>query len=156
MARPLSWRRELSAPLHALQHELNRLFDEYWNPARIVASHPAPVDLEPTAWSPAIDLFETPSEVVLLAELPGVEPQSIDLFVTGNLLTLRGEKSPGAIAEGHASVQERQFGTFHRQVALSTEVDLDAAHAEIRDGVLRVRIPKQEASQPRTIPIRPG
>src|SRR5689334_522395 len=111
MARPIPWRRDLSAPLHALQHELNRLVEEYWNPARLGPSQPAPVDLEPTGWSPAVDLFETADEFVLVAELPGVDPASIDLSVTGNVLNLRGVKNPDKVAEAHGTLRERRFGT---------------------------------------------
>ncbi len=154
MARSTQWRREFSAPLHMLQGELNRLLEEYWTPARVGPSHPTPTDLEPCAWIPAIDLFETPDEIVLLAELPGVDPASIDLSLTGNVLSLRGVKAAEEILESRGSIQERQFGTFHREVILSNEVNFEAAHAEARNGVLRVRLPKQEAAKPRTIPVR--
>lgn len=154
MARPIPWRRDLSAPFHVLQNELNRLMEEYWNPARLGPSQPSPVDLEPTGWSPAIDLFETADEFVLIAELPGVDPASIDLSVTGNILNLRGVKNPEAVAEGHAPLRERHFGTFHRQVVLSNEVNFDAVQAEARHGVLKVRLPKQEIAKARTIPVQ--
>src|SRR5207302_4287828 len=82
MSRSTQWRREFAAPLHALQNELNRLFEEYWNPARVAAGQP-PTDLEPAAWTPVLDVIETPQEVIIMAELPGVDPSSIDLSVTG-------------------------------------------------------------------------
>jgi HSP20 family protein len=154
MARPIPWRREISAPFHVLQNELNRLMEEYWNPARVGPSEPAPMDLEPTGWSPAVDMFETVDEIILIAELPGVEPASIDLSVTGNILSLRGVKNPGAPIEGHSPLRERQFGTFHRQIVLSNEVNFDAAQAEARLGVLRVKLPKQDVAKPRTIPVQ--
>jgi len=154
MARPTPWRRELSAPFHVLQSELNRLMEEYWNPARLGPSPAPPMDLEPTGWNPAIDLFEKADEFVLIAELPGVEPSSIDLSVTGNILSLRGVKTPEEVAEGHAPLRERRFGTFHRQIPLSNEVNFEAAQAEARHGVLTVRLPKQEVAKPRTIPVQ--
>jgi HSP20 family protein len=155
MPRSTQWRREFSAPLHALQNELNRLLEEYWNPGR-VGPGPSPTDLEPAAWSPAIDVIETPQEVIVLAELPGVDPSSIDLSVTGNVLSLRGEKPAGDFPEGTGTVRERQFGPFHRQVSLPGEVNFEGAKADARDGVLKVRIPKQEEARRRTIPIRPA
>jgi HSP20 family protein len=155
MARSNPWRRDLTAPLHVLQSELNRLFEEYINPSRLGPGQAPPVDLEPTAWSPAIDVFETPEEVVILADLPGVDPKTIDLSVTGNVLSLRGEKTARDLPEGAVAQRERQFGAFHRQIALPGDVNFDAAQAEARDGVLKVRLPKQEAARPRTIKIHP-
>jgi HSP20 family protein len=154
MSRATQWRREFAAPLHALQNELNRLFEEYWNPR--MGAGQRPTDLEPAAWTPVLDVIETPSEVVILAELPGVDPATIDLSVTGNVLSLRGEKKSPEIPEGSGSVRERVFGCFHRQVSLPGEVNFEGVQAEARDGVLRVRLPKQEEAKRRTIPIRPS
>jgi HSP20 family protein len=138
-----------------LQNELNRLFEEYWNPARVGPAH-SPTDLEPAAWTPVLDVIETPQELVIMVELPGVDPASIDLSVTGNVLSLRGEKRGSDIAEGSAVTRERTFGSFHRQVNLPGEVIFEGVQAEARDGVLKVRLPKQEEARRRTIPIRPS
>lgn len=158
MPRFAPWRREIAAPLQSLQTELNRLFDEYWNPARFATGgqHP-PMDLEPASWSPEVDLVETPDAYLLTAEVPGVEPSSIDLSVTGNVLTLRGVKPGDEPRDGEAALlRERRFGPFHRQVALSGEVNFDAVQAEARDGVLKIRLPKKETARPRTIPVKAG
>jgi HSP20 family protein len=153
MTRSTQWRREFAAPLHALQTELNRLFEEYWNPGRVGPTQ-APTDLAPAAWTPALDVIETPQEIVVMVEVPGVDPASIDLSVTGNVLSLRGEKPVGELPEGSASVRERQFGGFHRQVSLPGEVNFESIQAEARNGVLKVRLPKQEEARRRTIPIQ--
>jgi HSP20 family protein len=154
MSRSTQWRREFTAPLHALQNELNRLLEEYWSPSRMGPGRPT--DLEPAAWTPAVDVIDTPQEVVIMAELPGVDPTAIDLSVTGNVLSLRGEKKASEIPEGSGTVRERVFGSFHRQVNLPGEVNMEGVQAEARDGVLKVRIPKQEEARRRTIPIRPS
>jgi HSP20 family protein len=153
MARFGPWRREFTVPLQALQTELNRLFDEYWSPTRYPAGQ-APMDLEPASWSPAVDLVETAEGFVLTAEVPGVDPATIDLSVTGNVLTIRGVK-PAEEQEATGALRERQFGPFHRQVALSGEVNFDGVQADARNGVLRIHLPKQEAARPRTIPVQP-
>jgi len=149
-------RREFSAPLHALQSELNRLLEEYWSPSRVGPVHSAPTDLEPAAWVPVIDIIETPQEILVLAELPGFDPATIDLSVTGNVLSLRGQKPAGDFPEGSGTVRERVFGTFHRQVSLPGEVNFEDVQAEAHDGVLKVRLPKQEEARRRKIPIRPA
>ena len=65
MSRTTQWRREFSVPLHAIQNELNRLFEEYWNPVARVVSGPPPTDLEPPGWSPLLDVIETPQEILI-------------------------------------------------------------------------------------------
>lgn len=153
MHRFIPLRRDWNTTLNGLQSELNRLFEEYVNPH--LPPGAGPTDIEPAAWTPPIDLIETPEEIILLADLPGVDPSRIDLSVTGNVLNLRGEKSAAEMPNGHVGIQERLTGTFHRQVTLSSEVNFDAAQAEAHNGVLQVRLPKQETAKPRTIPIQP-
>ncbi|MFO0907130.1 MAG: Hsp20/alpha crystallin family protein [Isosphaeraceae bacterium] len=153
MARFGPWRREFAIPLTALQSELNRLFDEYCAPARFNKSQTPPDDLEPSTWTPPIDLVETPDAFILSAEVPGVDPATIDLSVTGNVLTLRGTK-PAGENEPLGGLRERTFGPFHRQVVLNGEVDFDAVQAEARNGVLQIRVPKRIAARPRTIPVQ--
>lgn len=154
MARGGPWRRDISSPLHALQSELNRMFEDYWNPARFGAGQAPPMNLEPASWSPVVDLVETADAYLLSAEVPGVDPSTIDLSVTGNVLTLRGIKPADGSMEPAGLLHERRFGPFHRQIALSGQVDFDAAQAEARNGVLKIRLPKQETTRPRTIPVQ--
>ncbi len=115
-----------------------------------------PTDLATAVWTPAIDLSETPTELVLVVNLPGVNPSTIDLSLTGNVLSLRGEKVAAEVADGHNRARERPVGSFHRQVTLTEAVDFDRVQAEAKNGVLTVRLPKQEAARPRTIPIQPA
>jgi HSP20 family protein len=150
MIRPGIWRRELTVPLQSLQGELNRLFEEYWQPNGPAAG---PTDITSPVWTPAIDLYETPGELVLMVDLPGVKPDSIDLSLTGNVLSLRGDKVAVEVPGGHGRSKERPLGQFHRQVTLTEAVEFDRVQAELKDGVLTVKLPKQEAAKPRTIPI---
>ncbi len=156
MIRPGTWRRELTVPLQSLQSELNRLFEEYWQPQAGASASSQPTDLATAVWTPAIDLTETPTELVLVVDLPGVDPSAIDLSLTGNVLSLRGEKVAADVPDGHNRVRERPVGSFHRQVTLTEAVDFDRVQAEAKNGVLTVRLPKQEAARPRTIPIQPA
>ncbi len=155
MIRPGIWRRELTVPLQSLQSELNRLFEEYWHPGIQAGGSSSSTDLATAVWTPAIDLTETPNELVLVVDLPGVDPTAIDLSLTDNILTLRGEKTtPEVVADSHGRVRERVVGSFHRQITLTETVDFDRVQAESRNGVLTVRLPKLEAAKPRTIPIQ--
>jgi len=156
MIRPGIWRRELAVPLQSLQGELNRLFEEYWQPNGPAGAAPEPTDIASPVWTPALDLFETPAELVLMVDLPGVNPASIDLSLTGNVLSLKGDKPAVEVPGGHGRSRERPLGSFHRQVTLTEAVDFDRVHAEAKDGVLTVRLPKQEAAKARTITIQPA
>ena len=149
------WRREAAGPFHLLQNELNRLLEEYLQP-RFSGPDVPPTNPDPTDWSPAVDVYETPDETVVVAEIPGVDPASIDLAVTGNLLTLRGVKAASDLPESLLQLRERRFGAFHRQLVLPNEVDFDKAQAEANLGVLKIRLPKRTAARRRTIPIKPS
>lgn len=153
MIRPGLWRRELTVPLQNLQGELNRLIEGYWQSPGGSASA-APTDLTPSTWSPAIDLFETPGELILVADLPGVDPSTIDLSLTGSVLSLRGEKGTAEAVGQHDRTRERVTGPFQRQISLTEPVDFDGVQAEAKNGVLTVRLPKQVTAKARTIPVQ--
>ena len=93
---------------------------------------------------------------MVTAELPGVDPQSIEAAVTGNTLTLKGERKPepGA-AEDSYQRQERRFGAFSRTLELPDRILGDKAEARYADGLLSVRIPRQPEAQPRRIAVQP-
>jgi HSP20 family protein len=135
---------------------LNRLLEEYLQGGRTRGKDSPPTDLDPTAWNPLIDVYDTPEEIVVVAEIPGVNPAAVDLAVTGNVLTLRGVKATTDLPEPAIVLRERRLGSFNRQITLPDEVDFDKAQADVNHGVLRVRLPKRGAAKPRTIPIRSG
>ncbi|MBX6313162.1 MAG: Hsp20/alpha crystallin family protein [Isosphaeraceae bacterium] len=161
MSRIDDLRRELSAPLTALQDELGRLIHQYrvlspLGPTRLrprsrseaAAARPA------AAWSPAIDLIETPDELFLWADLPGVDPASVELTIIGTELTLRGDKPAATIHGGEARTRERKSGPFHRAITLPCPVNAETVEAEARDGLLRIRLPKAPEVRAHTIPIQ--
>ncbi len=156
MARSSQWRREPFIPFGFLQNELARLLEEYFQPEGRGSSHAPPTDLEPTGWSPSLDVYETPEAALVVVEVPGVDPAKVELSITGNLLILRGVKETGDLPESQLQVRERRFGTFLRQVVISSDVDFDAAEADAKNGVLTIRLPKRQAAKPRNIPIRPS
>jgi HSP20 family protein len=156
MARSSHWRKESSIPFNFLQNEFARLLEEYLQPEGRAGNQPPPTDLEPTGWAPLIDVYDTPGEMLIVAEIPGVDPSQVELSITGEVLALRGVKELGDLPEPLLQARERRFGSFHRQVTLPADVDFDAAQADARNGVLTIRLPKRQAAHPRTIPIRPG
>jgi len=106
---------------------------------------------------PAIDLTETNDALHLIADLPGVQADLLDLNITGPLLRLRGTVSPATIGPGGALHRsERHTGSFERTITLPCSVDADNTHAELQHGVLHVRLPKSATEIGQKIPVRCG
>lgn len=104
---------------------------------------------------PAVDMYQTKDDVIVKAALPGVKPDEIEISVTGELLTLKGEfKEEEKIEEGSYLRQERHYGQFVRELSLPTLVNSDKAKAEFEHGVLTLRLPKAEAVKPKSITIK--
>ena len=142
--------------LGSLQERMNRLFDESF---RGIA--PGPGTEEDWAlggsWAPPVDIYEQEGNIVLKAEVPGVDPKDVDILVENNVLTLRGERKfdEDVKKESYHRV-ERSYGTFTRSFTLPNVVDADKIKAEHKDGVLRVTLPKKEEAKPRQIQISVG
>lgn len=142
--------------LGSLQERMNRLFDESF---RGIA--PGPGAEEDWAlggsWAPAVDIYEQEGNIVLKAEVPGVDPKDVDILVENNVLTLRGErKFDEEVKKENYHRVERSYGTFTRSFTLPNVVDTDKIKAEHKDGVLRVTLPKKEEAKPRQIQISVG
>ena len=109
------------------------------------------------AWAPPIDVYETRDDLVVAAELPGVPEKDIRLSMTGDVLSLRGQRGIAAEArEENYHRIERWSGTFERHVQLPIPVQADKIRASYRDGVLEIRLPKLEEVKPREIKIEVG
>jgi HSP20 family protein len=101
-----------------------------------------------------VDLYETKDEVVVEAALPGVKPEDIDISVTGQTVTVKGESKDEHESKAQNFYRhERRHGTFVRQFQLPTEVDSDKAQASFEHGVLELRLPKSEAMKPKSIKV---
>ncbi len=100
--------------------------------------------------APAIDVFEEGDAVVLKAELPGLKKEEIDVEVTGEVVTISGTKEKEEKVEKKDYYRyERAAGEFRRSVTLPVEVEASKATAQLKDGVLEVRVPKKEGAQPK-------
>lgn len=107
--------------------------------------------------NPEIDVHETEDDIVVSAALPGMKADDLEVTVTGQNLTLRGElKADEQIDRGQYLYRERRFGAFHRSLRLPVRVEGDKAEANFTDGILTLRIPKAEEVKPRQIRISPG
>jgi HSP20 family protein len=110
-----------------------------------------------TAFTPAIDLYQTDEEVIVKAVLPGFKAENVQITVTDNVLTLRGESKTNGNGGNQNAIyhlREHRFGSFERSIALPVDVESNKAQAEFQDGILTVTLPKAEAVRPKTITIK--
>jgi len=112
---------------------------------QVEQAHPIEQAL-PVFWAtPAVDIYETDDELVLLADMPGVNDQGLQLEVSRGVLTLEAER------EGNENGNKRGY---YRQFKLSERIDADAGQAQLKDGVLTLRLPKLETAKPKKIAVK--
>jgi HSP20 family protein len=129
-----------------IQTEVNRLFDNFFG-------RPAPA-AGGRMWTPAVDLYETNDDLVLTMELPGVRDKDVAVSITGDLLSVKGERRFEQDAKEHQLLHiERVYGKFERLVQLPFPVQADKVKAAYRDGVLEIRLPKAEEVKPKEIKV---
>ncbi len=105
-------------------------------------------------YSPAVDIFENDTSITLLADMPGVKPSDLEIDLRENVLTLTGRVTTPASPKESNVLREYQPGTFFRQFTLSETIDQPKIDAQLRDGVLRLELPKIEKARPRQITVR--
>src|SRR2546421_446797 len=134
--------------LKTLQDEVNRLFST--NFSRSFGDE----GISRSAWAPSVDIFENKDEIVLEAELPGMNREDFELTIENNVLTLRGERrfEKKDEADNYHRV-ERAYGAFTRSFTLPQTVSAENATAEYKNGVLRVVLQKREEVKARRIEI---
>jgi HSP20 family protein len=132
--------RELASFQNEMSRWMNGLFD---GPGRVTQS-----------WVPALDVWETPSEVVYAFDLPGIPEESISIEVKEDTLTVSAEREKtDETSEDGFHRFERRYGSFARAVGLPQGVDQDQIAARYENGVLEIRVPKPEEQQPRKIAL---
>ena len=133
-----------------LKREMERFFDRFaepvWEPFATMAGG---------NWAPMLDVSETKDAMIVTAEMPGVDPKEIEIGLTGDLLTLKGEKEK-RIEEKEERYHrvERTYGAFLRSVRLPMAVDGSKVTATFKNGVLVVTLPKTPAAKGTLIPVK--
>ena len=142
------YRTTLSAPVFGLRREIDRLFEDTFGRGDGM-----------TAWSPAVDIRETEKELNLEIELPGINPNDVELTAENGVLTIRGEKRSERKEgddESRYHIVERSYGTFMRSFQLPQGLDGSKIQASYTNGILSVHIPKAALPQPHRIQIAAG
>jgi len=149
---PWRWKEGQSTPDNALtefRKEVDDLFTQFfgnagWSPGSYFSK----------GFTPAFDVSETDEDIVVKAELPGVEPKEIEVNLTGTTLTVKGEKKEEREEKTENMHRiERSFGSFSRSVTLPCEVKEDLVEASFKNGVLNLKLPKAESTKKRSIKI---
>jgi len=137
--------------LNVLQRELDRAAETGRGNAE------SPSSVATAEWTPAVDIKEEANRYVLLADLPGVSHEQIDITMDNGILTLRGERTTEAAAqrEGYKRI-ERINGTFYRRFSLPDTADAEGISARCNNGVLEISIPKKSQLQPKRIVVSVG
>lgn len=131
-----------------LRNAMDRLFEEAF-------AAPTRWALPSQGWGLALDLIEEENEFVVKAAVPGMRPEDLDVSLSADVLTIRGEtKAEQETKEERYHIRERHFGSFTRSVRLPAPVDADNVAATYENGVLTVRIPKAEQVRPRKIAVQ--
>ena len=132
-----------------IQGEMNRLFDSFFG--RPLAAGRATGS---SVWTPVVDVYETKDDFVLDFELPGIREKEVSLSITGDLLTVKGERQFNQQRKDDSyHHMERAYGKFERTVQLPLPVQAGRVTATYRDGVLEVKLPKAEEIKPKEIKI---
>jgi HSP20 family protein len=135
--------------LLSLQERMNRMFNEQYRGA-------SPDDdwALGGSWAPAVDIYEQGHDIVLKAELPGVDPKDVDIRLENNVLTLRGQrKFENEVKKESYHRVERSYGSFSRSFTLPSVVDQGNIKADFKDGILKLVLPKREEAKPKQIEI---
>lgn len=134
--------------LGRLRREMDDLFNRFFGETSL----PRVFSRE---WTPSIDVSETKDHLVIKAEVPGLEAKDIDVSVSGDVLTIKGEKKKEEEKkEEHYHYRERYSGSFQRSLRLPLSVKSDKADASFKDGVLTVRLPKAPEAKKKQITIK--
>ncbi|MBW1802749.1 MAG: Hsp20/alpha crystallin family protein [Deltaproteobacteria bacterium] len=105
-------------------------------------------------FTPAVDIFETDKEITLLADMPGVKAGDLNIDLRENVLSLEGDVNSHERPDEVDVIREYRTGKYYRQFTLSQVIDQGKIDAELKDGVLRLRLPKVEAATPRKIAVK--
>lgn len=142
-------KRDVFGDLTEMQDQMNQMFNEFFGERQN--------QMTQGAWTPAVDVSETESALVVRAELPGLSHDDIDLSLHDNVLTLKGEKKQQGKQDGENFHRtECCFGAFTRSFSLPAAVKQDDIQAKFKDGILEITLPKQEEAKPQKIAITAG
>ena len=131
-----------------LREKMNRMFED------VFSGRTEDREIQAGTWAPSVDIFETENELVLTAEIPGIDEKDVEIKVEDNTLSIRGErKFEKETKEENFHRIERSYGSFYRAFTLPSSVDPERIQAEQENGVLKISMPKRQELKPRKVKI---
>ncbi len=139
--------------IEEMRRDMERLFEEFFEPVRRRRRYWGRTTEEGVI-VPNIELYDRKGEIVVRAEIPGVDKKDIDLTITENALTIKGEvKRQEEVKEEDFYAAEIRYGSFSRTIPLPVEVDSEQARATYKNGILEIVLPKKEEAKPKEIKV---
>ena len=134
--------------MRGLRERMDRVFDDFFRSPRLIP-------WESAEFVFPLDVYETEDSLVVKAPLPGVRPEDVDISITGDILTIKGEtRGEEEVKRENCHRRELRYGSFCRSVPLPTQVEHGKAEAVFEQGVLTVTLPKAEEAKPKTIKVK--
>ena len=134
--------------LISIREKMNRLFED------AVTARGDDKDMVSSSWTPSVDIYESENDLVLKAELPGIEDKDIEIKIEDNTLTLKGERNlEKEVKEDNHHRIERSYGSFFRSFSLPHYIDQDKIKAEHEDGILKITMAKKPELKPRKVKV---
>jgi len=134
--------------MRGLRERMDRVFDDFFRSPRLIP-------WESAEFVFPLDVYETEDSLVVKAPLPGVRPEDVDISITGDILTIKGEtRGEEEVKRENYHRRELRYGSFCRSVPLPTQVEHGKAEAVFEQGVLTVTLPKAEEAKPKTIKVK--
>ncbi|MGA1863004.1 Hsp20/alpha crystallin family protein [Deferribacter thermophilus] len=130
--------------LVSIQERINRLFDD------ALSSRKSGVQSD---WIPPVDVLETEKGVLLIVEVPGLKEDDIDIQISDNILTIKGERKLPDVEKENYYRLERPYGKFSRSFQLPDNVDVNKVKASLKDGILKISLEKSEKEKPKVINV---
>ncbi len=145
MSNLIRW--EPARDMMTLREAMDRLFDDAFT---------RPLNMAGNSWSvPAVDMYQTDNEIVVKVALPGIKADEVQVNITGDVLSLKGEvKQQEEMKEKAYHIREQRWGTFERSLVLPANVIADKAKADFESGILTITLPKAEEAKPKAINIK--
>ena len=144
MSNLIRW--EPAREMMTLREAMDRLFDDAFT---------RPISMTGNLSLPAIDMYQTDDELVVKAAVPGVKAGDVQISVTGDVLSIKGETRLKEESKDKAwHIREQRWGSFERRIMLPTDVVADKAKAEFEDGILTITLPKAGEVRPKTITVK--
>jgi HSP20 family protein len=145
MSNLIRW--EPARDMMTLREAMDRLFDDAFT---------RPLSMAGNSWSvPAVDMYQTDNEIVVKAAIPGIKAEEVQINITGDVLSLKGEvKQSEEVKEKAYHIREQRWGSFERTLVLPANVVADKARADFESGILTITLPKAEEAKPKTITIK--